>query len=277
MIDLGTGRRPSSLEAVSLSLDEMQFLVQLLELDQLPTVLMALGRYDSRDEHEKAMAAARSSLEERGLLRDTNAHQNLEERLRALARPHWVLAARLYVGDTISRLCLAKGEEMHVLVLRGPDSYVVYEVSGEEAVGPAAAALGVIDPLEFAGFSAPTEQLGPIFNTVGDPAATARRLTELGAPADGAEAVAKAMVHCHARIEIVGVVYGDAKREVAPGNIAVFDTHNGRIVITSSIAPDGIKWSSLTSGTPARLRRAMQELIDSLPDRESFPIRPQQA
>ena len=99
MIDLlGTGGMPSSLEAVSLSLDELQLLIQILELDQLPTVLMVLGQYTDVDAQRRAMAAARESLTERGLLVGEKVHEDLEDRLRVLPRPHWVLAVRLYVG-----------------------------------------------------------------------------------------------------------------------------------------------------------------------------------
>ncbi|WP_245721469.1 hypothetical protein [Nocardia crassostreae] len=46
MTVLGAGRGPSLLRAVTLSLDELQYLQETLGIDELPVVLNALGRYD---------------------------------------------------------------------------------------------------------------------------------------------------------------------------------------------------------------------------------------
>lgn len=276
MIDLGTGRPPSSLEAVGLSLDEMQLLIQILELNQqLPTVLMALGFYEDEDARRVAFDKARTSLKERGLLEGSEespiVHIDLEDRLRALVRPHWVVAMRLYVGDTISRLCLAKGtNHVYSLVLRGPDSYLVREVGDADLAGSIIGALPLAGPLNVTGLSVPTEQLSAIFNAIGDPSATADQLTQAGASAQDAGIVARAMVQCDVRADIVGVVYGDAKTDVHPHNIALFDTRDGRMVITATIANDGTKFSTLRSGTVPQLKKALNELIAELPDREEF-------
>ncbi|MBO0856060.1 MAG: ESX secretion-associated protein EspG, partial [Nocardia sp.] len=88
MTVLGAGRGQSMLEAVVLSLDEMQFLLEKLEIDEVPVVLNAIGRYDNVDSHDAAMAAASESLTARELLTDGEIHRDLEERLRGLYRPH---------------------------------------------------------------------------------------------------------------------------------------------------------------------------------------------
>jgi hypothetical protein len=46
------------------------------------------------------------------------------------------------------------------------------------------------------------------------------------------------------------------------------------VLKTASKSDDGVKWTSLSSGTPARLRTAVQDLINSLPEREEFPRHP---
>ncbi|WP_174553622.1 ESX secretion-associated protein EspG, partial [Nocardia arizonensis] len=109
MTILGEGRGPSLLGGVVLSLDEMQFLMEELETDEMPVVLQAMGRYDNVTAHDAAMAVAAQSLTERELLIDRAVHRELEDRLRTLNRPHWLLAMRWVVEGRISRLCLAKG------------------------------------------------------------------------------------------------------------------------------------------------------------------------
>ncbi|WP_342213481.1 ESX secretion-associated protein EspG, partial [Nocardia farcinica] len=105
----------------------------------------------------------------------------------------------------------------------------------------------------------------------GDSAATANRLAKVCQPARDVQTLASALVEIRSHTQISGVVYGDGTREIADSHVAVFDTRGGRIVLTASVADDGTKWTSISSGTTARLRTAIQDLIDSLPEREKFP------
>ncbi|MEV3962090.1 ESX secretion-associated protein EspG [Nocardia sp. NPDC050193] len=273
MTVLGAGRGPSTLAAVTLSLDEMQYLLEALEIDEVPVVLDARGRYDNQVDHDAAMDAAARSLTDRDLLDGERIHPELAERLRGLYRPHWVVALRLIVAGQVSRMCLAKGDDLVTVALRGPQTYVIDEAT-EDLPGPVIMALGPAEPLELTGMNAPTEQLVPIFDDAGDPTATAARLSEVGNPPRDAQVIASAMAHCDSHAEIVGVVYGDASRDIAENHIAVFNTRAGRFIATASRADDGAKWTSFSSGTDARLRIALQDLINSLPERVEFPRNP---
>ncbi|WP_084654552.1 ESX secretion-associated protein EspG [Nocardia altamirensis] len=275
MTVLGAGRGPSMLASVVLSLDEMQFLLEKLEIDELPVVLQARGQYDNVTDHDAAMAVAAESLIDRELLIGDAVHQELEDRLFALYRPHWVIALRLHVDGQVSRMCLAKGDDLVTIALRGPQSYVIDE-AGDDLPGPVIAALGAADPLDITGMNAPTEQLVPIFDDTGDATATASRLAKVGTPPRDAKTLASAMVQIDSHAEIVGVVYGDGTRDVTDNHIAVYNTRGGRLIATASRSDDGVKWTSLATGTTGRLRTALQDLIDSLPERDEFPLKPEQ-
>ncbi|WP_433669634.1 ESX secretion-associated protein EspG [Nocardia sp. CA-136227] len=288
---LGEGRGPSLLGSVTLSLDEMQYLQEILGIDELPVVLNALGRYDNAADHAAAMATAAATLAERELLDDDPAapghdrdgssgatptspypsqvHPELSERLLALYRPHWVLAMRWYVEDQVNRLCIAKGDDMDVVALRGLGSYVIDEAS-HDLPGTVLAALGSADPLELSGMHAPTEDLAPIFDDAGDSATTEARLSTVCDPARDAQVIASALVQVHSHAEIVGVRYGDGVREVAENHLAVYNTRHGRFVAITTTAEDGTRWTSFASGTPARLRTALRDLVESLPLRAEF-------
>ncbi|MFF0633898.1 ESX secretion-associated protein EspG [Nocardia sp. NPDC004151] len=275
MTVLGAGRGPSPLGSVTLSLDEMRYLQETSGIDELPVVLNALGRYDHAADHDAAMAAAADALAERELLEgdpaaeDHRVHPELAERLRVLHRPHWVLALRWYVEGQVNRLCIARGDDVDVVALRGPGSYVLDEAS-HDLPGTVLAALGPADPLALAGMHAPTEDLVPIFDDAGDSATTAARLSTVCDPARDAQAIAAALVRVHAHAEIVGVRYGDGVREVAGNHLAVYDTRHGRFLAITTTAEDGTKWTSFASGTPARLRTALRDLAESLPLRAEF-------
>ncbi|WP_330251349.1 ESX secretion-associated protein EspG [Nocardia sp. NBC_00565] len=273
MTVLGSGTGPSALDAVVLSLDEMQFLREELDIADLPVVLNAYARFDSVDRHQMALAAAVESLSQRGLIFDGAVQPDLEDRLQVLNRPHWIIAMRLIVDGYVSRFCLAKGDDLTVVALRGQDSYVI-DQAGFDLPGTVLAALGTAEPLRLNGMNAPTDQLAVIFEDIGDAAATAERLAKACTPAQDAETLASAVVEIHSHAQITSVVYGDGTRDIGDNHIAVFNTRHGRFIATASVSDDGTKWTSLSSGTPARLRTALQDLINSLPEREEFPRNP---
>ncbi|MFD4429322.1 ESX secretion-associated protein EspG, partial [Nocardia sp. NPDC058497] len=162
------------------------------------------------------------------------------------------------------------GDDRAVVALRGPESYVIDD-AGLDLPGAVLQALGQSEALELYGMNAPTEELAPIFGDTGDVAATTERLSKIGKPAGDAPALASALVEIHSYAEIVGVAYGDGTRDIQDNHIAVFNTRAGRFIITASVADDGVKWSSIASGTNARLRTAVADLIESLPIRTEFP------
>jgi hypothetical protein len=252
-----------------LTLDEMQFLLHKLEISQVPFVLNTLARYDSDVARKEAFDAAAESLAARGLMDGEFVHQDLEDRLRALDRPHWAIAMRWYVGELVNRLCIAKGDRMEAVVLRGPDTYIVSEAS-HDLPGTIVAALGPADPLELEGMNVLTEELQPILADAGDSKATAQRLGRVGRPPRDAQTLAAALVEVPSHASIVGVVYGDGSRDIADGTVGVFNTRNGRFITTTTRSEDDVEWTSLASGTPGRLRTAIKDLIEKLPLRAEF-------
>ena len=270
MIDLGTGPALPTLGRITLAVDEMDLLLDRLDLDELPVVLAQVPRFDSSAERDAAFGVAAESLAQRGLLDGDVVHDVLADRLRLLNRPHWAISLRLFRDETISRLCIAGNGDLSVLALRGPDSYVLEDVTSD--VGSVVvAALGDAEPLVFAGFSAPTVELGAIFDDAdADTATTTQRIAEIAVPARESNIIAAAMADCRAHTEIVAVYYGDGTRNQAQAHVAVFDTRAGRFVATSSVAADGTTWSALSSGSGPRIRHAVDELVASLPERAEF-------
>ncbi|MGS2807868.1 ESX secretion-associated protein EspG [Nocardia sp. MW-W600-9] len=270
MTVLGGSSGGSLLDAVVLSLDDMQFLLEKLQFDEMPVVLDAMGRYDNVSTHDAAMKAAEAALAERELLFGDVVQTELAERLRVLYRPQWIIALRWVVQGHVNRFCLAQGDDRAVVALRGPESYVIDD-AGLDLPGAVLHALGRSEALELYGMNAPTEELAPIFGDTGDVATTTERLSKIGKPATDAQTLASALVEIHSYAEIVGVAYGDGTRDIQDNHIAVFNTRAGRFIITASVADDGVKWSSIATGTNARLRTAVADLIESLPIRTEFP------
>lgn len=257
------------IDSTVVSLDEMQFLREKLQIGQFPVVLDGGARYDSDVTRKEMMDRAAELLAARGLLDGELVHQDLEDLVRALDRPHWVIAVRWYHGGQISRLCVARADSMDVVALLGPDAYTINRAS-DDLPGTVVAALGPSEPLQLEGMNVETDELSPILNDAGDSNATQRRLAAVGHPPRDAQTLASALVEVTSHASIVGVVYGDGTRETVKNTINVFNTRNGRFIATTSPSDDGVNWSSLSTGTNARLRTALKDLIQILPMREEF-------
>ncbi|MGW6378422.1 ESX secretion-associated protein EspG [Rhodococcus sp. NPDC055112] len=263
MIDSGTLSAPSRLESVTLGLDELDLLMNILGIDELPVVLNATARFDSVAARDAAFDTARATLAERGLLEAGAVHPDVAEWLQVLARPNWEVALRWYVAEEISRLCLAHGPTGSVLALRGPDSYVLQRAeppAGELMLD----AIGRQSPVDLGVVNAPTDQLVAALADCADARSTARRLAALGVADQDVVAVSAALACCWERAEIVAIRHGDGKVEPIGGPVTVFDTDRGRIVGTSSVSADGVAWSTLSAGSDARFRQAIDVLVGAV-------------
>ncbi|TQF74783.1 ESX secretion-associated protein EspG [Rhodococcus spelaei] len=251
-----------SLGSVTLDLDELDLLVHLLAVDELPVVLDAGPRFDSAAARDAAFTDAQESLTGRGLLPAGAPHPDVADWLALLARPSAEIALRWYTTGQaeISRLCLVHGTAGELLALRGPNSYVLQPSEGQgpelllDAVGRAA-------PLDFGPVNAPTDLLIGALEDCANRVSTARRLTEIGVTEVDAGTLAAALAGRRAHAEIVGIRHADAAVTQVGGPVTVFHTDRGRIVGTSSVSADGVAWTTLSPGTDARLRRAIADLV----------------
>lgn len=263
MIDLGIDPVGTALPSVALTIDELDLLVHLLDVDVLPVVLDAGPRFDSLPARDAAFGRAHGTLTAAGLLDGVAVHPDLTRWLRTLARPRSEIAARRFASGTVSRLCLARDADGAVLALRSGDSITVQHVRHDLA-GPVVHALGAVAPLAFGVVNRPTDVLGAALDRLVDPDRAAGELAGIGVPDADAAVLGPAFARCATFTEIVGIVHEDGRPDLIHGPVTVFDAAAGRIVGTTSVAADGTRWTSLSPGDPGRLRQALLGLLDAL-------------
>ncbi|PTR22508.1 ESAT-6 protein secretion system EspG family protein [Rhodococcus sp. OK519] len=263
MIDLGIDPVDTALPSVALTLDELDLLVHLLDVDVLPVVLDAGPRFESPIARDDAFGRAHDMLTAAGLLDVATVHPELARWLRVLARPRSEIAARRFTAGTVSRLCLARDEDGAVLALRGGADIAVQYLR-HDVVGPVVHALGPAEPLAFGVVNRPTDLLGAALDRLVDPERAAAELAGIGVPTADAAVIGPAFADCPAFTEIVGIVHEDGRPDLMHGPVTVFDTVVGRIVGTTSVAADGVRWTSLSPGHPGRLRQALLGLLGQL-------------
>lgn len=265
MIDLGTQPLGHTLSSAELDADRLDFLVDSLDLVELPVVLDVFPRHDSYEQRNAALQRGRAGLVDDRLITDGRVHPDVEAWLRVLEQPRWFVSVRLvprpFTDDaTVTRVCLAEGDSGTVLALRngGP---IVVRAAVNDASAELLSALGGGQGLEFGGLSAPTDLLAEALDaSPADAVATAARLSSIGIERDRAFEVASALSTCSAHAEITSVSISAGNRTAGVHPVAFFDTRRGRIVATSSTAADGRKWTTLSSGSDWRIRSALAEL-----------------
>lgn len=265
---------------VPVSDDELHVLLGMAAVPEVPVVLMHRHHHDSDTERQVALTRAADGLAARGLVRAGVAHPVIVDRLRTLGRPAWEIAVRRLHDGAVDRLCLAHGSaeagvsgagSRTVTVRAVPGGFVLDDVDAG-SVSPIVQMLGPAEPARTTGVSLPTARLSAALNEgAGDGARTTRLLAEAGVPAAEAAVLGPALGRCSTFAEIVGFRHGDGSTAPAGGPVTVFETTAGRVVGTSSVAPDGTAWTTLSSGTAGFLRQALGDLVARLgrdrPDR----------
>ncbi|WP_305093385.1 ESX secretion-associated protein EspG [Prescottella sp. R16] len=265
MIDLGIGPVGVTLPPTTLHIDELDLLVELLGVDELPVVLDAGPRFDFPADRDAVFAAARASLGGAGLVDasdGTSVHPDLARQLHVLARPHCEIAVRRHGNGAVYRACLARGADGTVLASRSDDTVTLRSID-DDPVGPLAHLLGISAPLPFSGINCPTADLVAAIDSATDPRRTVDALVAVGAKTADAAVVGPALVDRPTVAEIVGLTHGNGGTPHPHGPVTVFDTAIGRIVGTTGTAADGVRWTSLAPGTPGRLRQALLDLLDA--------------
>ncbi|TXG92381.1 ESX secretion-associated protein EspG [Rhodococcus rhodnii] len=248
---------------MTLSLDDVNFLVETLSLDQLPVVLDIAPTFDQDEQQLLAHRASEESLTERGIVHGGRVRDDVQRALATVARPRWELAVRWSIEGTVSRMCVSYDEHMSIAATRTAEALILRDVT-VDPIGAVVGALGAPPAMTFNGINTPTAELVAALDESADPAALASRLTASGANSSDATEVGRAMFGCVSFAEIVGITYGDGNYDPVGGPVTVFDTDAGRVVGTSSVSGHGVDWSSLSPGTSSRLRQALVSLTERL-------------
>lgn len=264
----GAHRNPVGSEEVArttLHVDEIDLLVHLLLIDVLPVVLDTGPHVDTLHVRDAAFRGAHATLASAGLIDGVIVHPDLARCLRTLARPRSEIALRRRADGTVLRACLALAQDRRdaVLALRSDDTFTI-EHPGHDLVSPLVRTLGTVEPLRFGTLNCPTADLGATLDGSSDPQKTADHLVAAGLPAAEAAVVGPALDDCTTVAELVGLVHEDGHPALMHGPVTVFDTADGRIVGTTSVADDGVRQTSLRPGTPGRLRQAVEALLAQL-------------
>ena len=263
-LDLGIATNTDAFPSVDLTPEEVEYARERLGLDVLPVVLGGTALWDSAAEHDAAMQSAATSLTARNLLPGGEIHHGVATALRTLTRPVWELALRSHNQGTLTRVCVVADESLCVEASFNETSTSLTLSTGLNPADAVVRVLGPSDAMPIAVINAPTDLLSAALNAGPDADTVAAALTQAGVPPAEAGQLGSAIVTCTSFTEIVGIPRGIGTENLPAGVVSVFNTAHGRIVASSSTSADGTQWSSISSGTPQRLRQAVNSLVELL-------------
>lgn len=263
-LDLGIATDTDAFSSVDLTSEEIEYARKRLGLDVLPVVLGGTALWDSVAEYDAAIRSAATTLAARDLLLVDEIHHGVAATLRTLTRPAWELALRSHNQGTLTRVCVAADESLCVEVSfnEATKTYTLHK--GMNPADAVVRVLGPSNPMQVAVINAPTDILSAALSAGPDADTVAAALIQAGIPTAEAGQLGSAMVTCTSFTEIVGIPRGVGTENLPIGVVSVFNTAHGRIVASSSTSADGTQWSSISSGTPQRLRQAVNSLVELL-------------
>ncbi|MDV6267734.1 ESX secretion-associated protein EspG [Rhodococcus globerulus] len=263
-LDLGIATDTDAFPSVDLTSEEIEYARERLGLDVLPVVLGGTALWDSVAEYDAAMRSAATSLAARDLLLGGEIHHGIASTLRTLTRPAWELALRSHNQGTLTRVCVVADESLCVEASFDEATKIYTLRKGMNPADVVVRVLGPSNALQVAVINAPTDILSAALNAGPDADTVADALTQAGVPPVEAGQLGSAIVTCTSFTEIVAVPRGVGIEKLPVRVVSVFNTAHGRIVASSSTSADGTQWSSISSGTPQRLRQAVNSLIEQL-------------
>ncbi|MEP9414571.1 ESX secretion-associated protein EspG [Gordonia sp. VNQ95] len=243
---------------------------------------VAMAVYPSADRIDEATAAAAHAdriLESSGLLDAGRPAAWVSDAVEVLADPERELEIRTVATDTVQRACLVRRGTLHTLVIDDGTHMVLRLVEaadtarlGELVSREVIPALhGVCPPLRIGDISAPADELAQVLGHAGDRAALSSALAGIGADSTDTAQLCAALVSCRRRTEIVAVGRVEGRAVQCRGTVGIADTECGRILFSPNESPDGIVWTTLTSGIDSRIGRAIAGLLETIPGGGWFP------
>ncbi|GAQ32795.1 MULTISPECIES: ESX secretion-associated protein EspG [Mycobacterium ulcerans group] len=179
--------------------------------------------------------------------------QRPPQRVVALCRRDntWVAAARLW----------SPGHD-------GCDDVVVSPVNGDDIAQVVIDALGPADPARFHGINSEAAALATALTTwqANPNIDIVTSLVErVGLSVPQARVVEASADDGATRAAITATQFSIDGPALAPHAVTVADTTLGRVVVSTTVGPDGRKWTTLLPGSEAAIRTAAIELLETLP------------
>ncbi|VBA32411.1 ESX-5 secretion-associated protein EspG5 [Mycobacterium persicum] len=149
----------------------------------------------------------------------------------------------------------------------GSDEVVLTPLGAAKVIGVLVETLGRADPAQFHGINSECEPLSAVLGAwQADPDADLLTgLVKIGLSVPQARLVEAVADQGTTRAVISTAQFSISGPQRAPMAVTVADTIVGRVVVSNALGPDGRQWTTLLPGSDHAVRRAVVELLETLP------------
>ena len=231
-----------------------------LGLGPTPAVLRLASPGRTRAERREVQTAGLRALGERGLAGPTGAGPELARLVRLLARPVEQLELRGWWGRSV-RAVAARGQDAGVLAVRqdGTVTLTACESLPSGLIGT----LPPVPPGTSRSGTVPTGVLAGALAT----ADVVTALTAENVPLPEARMLDRVLGATDRSAQVVALGFdrwGGARR--VGGVLGILDSRHGRHLMTRSVGPDGVEWTTVAPADTRGLRRRISELLEGAVD-----------
>lgn len=272
-------------DTAEFSIHEMLLLQKLLGISEYPKALQVeLPVSSLADITEEAItraeAEARVSLSEQSVIAGNDViDPTINSWLRVLRRPDIELSTRLWRQHAYLLVSVLRRGPEHLLVMRYGDNITLQPLNDgtpitavSQLIAPVLDILGHGDTASFEPINLLVAQAKEINDRVAAGAEMYDELIVAGASPESAQFLATHLADPDKmwRAEISALEYRPGREVLSTVGVGVFDTSAGRIVAAPLQALDERMWTTLTPGSHARIIKAVELIIETLPTKNWF-------
>ncbi|OBF16352.1 ESX secretion-associated protein EspG [Mycobacterium sp. ACS4331] len=264
--------------AVELTVEAAWFIADTVGAGTFPWVLAITPPY--RDGSERAAFVARQTehLTRLGVMTDGGIDPAVEQWIRVVCHPQRWLELR-FVGRGSEATDLLRGivacrDGRIVVALRNAHlvTFTAVDIADPHGLVPVVTVgLSNRRPASFDEFAMPARVGARADEQLRRGAELSSVMEYLGIPESAHAVVQAVFAGARSYVEIVAGQRRDATQNTSEVGVAIFDTTEGRVLVSPTRAYDGEWVSTFTPGTPFAIALALQNLTATLPDGQWFP------
>ncbi len=271
--------------AVELTVEHAWFIAEMIGAGSFPWVLAITSPYRDAAERNAFLDRQKAELTELGLVSEGGVvNPAVAEWIKVVCFPERWLdlryvgpakdagvggGAELLRGVVAQRTGVAGKPSITVVALRSAQliTFTVMDIDDPRALVPVlTVGLAQRPPARFDEFSMPTRVGARADERLRSGAALAEVLDYLGIPQSARKVVESVFNGPRSYVEIVAGCHRDGRHSTSEVGMSIVDAHEGRVLVSPSLAFDGEWVSTFAPGTSFAIAVALEQLTALLPD-----------
>lgn len=258
---------------------ELEYLRFKLELGWLPVITGRLNNFTTYEERDKKFVEVKKTLQDKGYLTDGEViDETLVELLNSFAFANRNIDVRYtYPGFPVKRFMIGRRGKQNVLFYRYGDDIKISDFWSDGTAATlttplryflkhnsALADKGIGNKLEFQGITVDMDNFEKLFQDLKSSEELIDRLYGLSRDENASQKIGFAFGKLIGYAEIVFSSHEEGIDKQASGAVSIYDTLEGRILMSPHISVDDKNWLTILPGSNHYLESSIDKLVNNL-------------